>query len=88
MGEVYRARDTRLGRDVAIKILPREFARIPDHVKRLRREAEMLAALNHPSIAAVYDVGESQGTSFVVLELVPGKSACRGKREPALRRRK
>jgi Tol biopolymer transport system component/tRNA A-37 threonylcarbamoyl transferase component Bud32 len=72
MGEVYRAQDTKLGRDVAIKILPSAFARHPERVARLRREAQILAALNHPNIAAIYDLGEEQGNWFLVLELVPG----------------
>ena len=58
MGEVYRARDTKLRRDVAIKILPEAFALDPDRVARFQREAELLAALNHPNIAAVYGVEE------------------------------
>jgi len=58
MGEVYRARDTRLKRDVAIKILPEEFLREPDRVSRFNREAEVLASLNHSNIAAIYDLQE------------------------------
>jgi eukaryotic-like serine/threonine-protein kinase len=74
MGEVYRALDTRLGREVAIKVLPENFARSPEWIARLRREAQMLAALNHPNIAALYDLMESEEGSFLVLELVPGKT--------------
>ena len=59
MGEVYRARDTKLKRDVAIKILPDEFSRDPDRVSRFQREAELLASLNHPNIAAIYDLEEA-----------------------------
>src|SRR6266852_850755 len=70
MGEVYRARDTKLKREVAIKILPEEFSRDPDCVSRFQREAEVLASLNHPNIAAIYDVQEAQGSRFLVLELV------------------
>jgi serine/threonine-protein kinase len=72
MGEVYRARDTRLKRDVAIKVLPAAFARDADRVARLQREAEVLASLNHPNIAAVYGFEESPEASGIVLELVDG----------------
>jgi hypothetical protein len=74
MGEVYRARDTRLKRDVAIKILPAEFARDPDRLLRFRREAEVLAALNHPNIGAIYDFQEAGHTQFLVMELVEGEN--------------
>jgi serine/threonine protein kinase/Tol biopolymer transport system component len=73
MGEVYRAHDTRLGRDVAIKTLPHEFARDRERAARFRREARTLASLNHPHIAAIYGVEEFDGTDFLVLELVDGK---------------
>ena len=72
MGEVYRARDTRLKRDVAIKILPAAFARDPDRIARLQREAEVLATLNHPNIAAVYGFEETPVATGIVLELVEG----------------
>src|SRR3954469_23015809 len=72
MGEVYRARDTRLKRDVAIKVLPDAFARDPERLQRFRREAELLATLNHPNIAAVYGLEEDEGISAIVLELVDG----------------
>jgi len=72
MGEVYRARDTRLKRDVAIKILPAAFARDPDRIARLEREAEVLATLNHPNIGAVYGFEESPAATGIVLELVEG----------------
>src|SRR5438093_12936203 len=72
MGEVYRARDTKLKRDVAIKILPDEFARNADRVSRFQREAEVLASLNHPNIAGIYDLEEAHGSRFLVLELVEG----------------
>ncbi len=72
MGEVYRARDRTLGRDVAVKVLPGEFAGAADRIARLRREATILASLNHPNIAAVYGLEESGGTSFLVMELVEG----------------
>ena len=72
MGEVYRARDTRLGREVAIKALPSEFSRDPGRLSRFEREARLLAALNHPAVAAIYGLEEADGTSFIVMELVPG----------------
>ena len=72
MGEVYRARDTRLKRDVAIKILPAAFAQDPDRIARLQREAEVLATLNHPNIGAVYGFEESAAATGIVLELVDG----------------
>src|SRR5262245_24884072 len=71
MGQVYRARDSRLKRDVALKILPDQFAHDPDRLARFRREAEALAALNHPNIAAIYGFEEGQ-VSALVLELVDG----------------
>src|SRR5215469_5729154 len=74
MGEVYRARDTKLKREVAIKILPEEFARDADRVIRFQREAEALASLNHPNIAGIYDLAEASGTRFLVLELVEGET--------------
>ena len=74
MGEVYRAKDRKLGRDVAIKVLPEEFARDADRVARFQREAKLLASLNHPSIAAIYGLEESGGTNFLVLELVEGET--------------
>src|SRR5437879_5973062 len=72
MGEVYRARDTKLKRDVAIKILPDEFSRDPERVARFQREAEALAALNHQNIAGIYDLQQSGTTRLLVLELVEG----------------
>jgi len=72
MGEVYRARDPRLNRDVAIKILASEFARDADRLARFKREAQVLASLNHPNIAAIYGVEESDGIRALVLELVDG----------------
>src|SRR5512138_2530536 len=74
MGEVYRARDTRLERDVAIKALPSEFARDPERLGRFRREAQTLAGLNHPNIAAIYGLEEADRTPHLVLELVEGES--------------
>ena len=74
MGEVYRARDTRLKREVAIKILPEEFSRDLDRVARFQREAEVLASLNHPNIAGIYDLEEANGSRYLVLELVEGET--------------
>ena len=74
MGEVYRARDPKLGRDVAIKILPRAFTSDPDRLARFEREARMLAALNHPNICAIYGVEEADGIRFLILELVEGST--------------
>jgi eukaryotic-like serine/threonine-protein kinase len=74
MGEVYRGRDSRLKRDVAIKILPDEFSRDPERVLRFQREAEVLASLNHPNIAAIYNLEQAGGTRFLVLELVEGET--------------
>ena len=72
MGEVYRARDPRLGRDVALKVLPEVFARDSERMARFEREAQVLASLNHPSIAAIYGLEESEGTRAIVMELVEG----------------
>src|SRR5436309_5870361 len=74
MGEVYRAHDSKLKREVAIKILPDEFSRDPDRVSRFQREAEVLASLNHPNIAAIYDLQQASGTRYLVLELVEGET--------------
>ena len=74
MGEVYRARDSRLDRDVALKVLPDAFARDPERLARFEREAKALAALNHPNIAAIYGFEESGAVRFLVLELVPGET--------------
>ena len=72
MGEVYRAHDDRLNRDVAIKALPAAFAVDPDRLMRFKREAQVLASLNHPNIAAIYGLEESDGVSALVLELIEG----------------
>ena len=74
MGEVYRARDTKLGREVAIKVLPSEFSQDQERLARLEREARMLAALNHPNIAAIYGLEQSRETRYLVLELVEGET--------------
>ena len=74
MGDVYRAHDTKLGRDVALKILPESVVHDPDRVARFRREAQVLASLNHPHIAAIYGLEEANGSQFLVLELVEGET--------------
>jgi Tol biopolymer transport system component len=74
MGEVYRAKDTRLGREVALKILPAAFAADPQRRSRFEREARAVAALNHPNICTIHDVGHDQGLDFLVMELVDGES--------------
>lgn len=82
MGEVYLARDTRLGRDVALKILPRALNSDPDRLARFEREARMLAALNHPNIATIHGVEESDGITALVLELVAGETLEKKIRHP------
>ena len=72
MGEVYRARDARLDREVAIKLLPADLAHDPDRLRRWEREARVLASLNHPNIAALFGLEEGDGLTGLVLELVPG----------------
>jgi serine/threonine protein kinase/Tol biopolymer transport system component len=74
MGEVYRAKDTKLGRDVALKILPASFTNDPERVARFLREAQVLASLDHPHIAQIYGLEEANDTHFLVLELVDGES--------------
>ena len=74
MGVVFRARDTRLGRDVAIKTLPPESANDPVRLQRFQQEAQAASALNHPNVLAVYDVGEERGTPYLVTELLEGQS--------------
>ena len=72
MGEVWQATDTQLNRQVVLKILPDAFATDPDRLARFQREAQILASLNHPNIAAIYGIEESEGTRALVLELVEG----------------
>jgi serine/threonine protein kinase len=74
MGEVYRALDTKLGREVAIKVLPKVFSQDKDRLLRFEREAKLLASMNHPNIAAIYDLDKVEATQFLVLELVPGET--------------
>ncbi len=74
MGEVYRARDTRLDREVAIKVLPEHLAKNPDAMARFEREAKVLAALSHPNILAIHDFGSEQGVAHVVMELLEGET--------------
>jgi serine/threonine protein kinase len=74
MGEVYRARDPRLKRDVAIKVLPEAFATDPDRLARFQREAELLAAVNHPNIAGIYGLEQADGVTALVMELVDGET--------------
>src|SRR5271170_6403513 len=74
VGEVYRARDTRLGREVAVKVLPESFSRDSERLRRFEQEARAVAALNHPNILAIHDIGESGGAPFLVSELLDGNS--------------
>src|SRR6516164_9056865 len=74
MGEVYRAKDTRLDREVAVKVLPEQFAKDPDRLARFEREAKVVAALSHPNILAIHDYGTGQDCSFAVMELLEGET--------------
>jgi serine/threonine protein kinase len=74
MGEVYRARDTRLDRSVAIKVLPAGFAADPDRLRRFEQEARAVAALDHPNILAIHDIGNYEGAPYIVTELLEGES--------------
>src|SRR5207237_7160899 len=74
MGQVYKAQDTRLNRTVAIKVLPQEISAKPEAKARFEREAQAIAALNHPNICTLYDVGEQDGTNFLVMELLEGET--------------
>src|SRR5213078_3679011 len=74
MGEVYRAKDPRLGREVAIKVLPASFSKDPDRLRRFEQEARAAGVLNHPNITAVYDIGTHEGAPYVVSELLEGET--------------
>src|SRR5215469_13011185 len=74
MGEVYRAHDNRLGRDVALKILPEAFSREGDRLQRFQQEARAVAALNHPNILAIFDIGQQNGSPYLVSELLEGET--------------
>src|SRR5256886_8098326 len=74
MGEVYRARDTKLGRDVAIKVLPAAFSSDTERLRRFEQEAQAAGALNHPNVLVVYDVGTLDGMFYVVSELLEGET--------------
>ncbi|MGH9651655.1 MAG: protein kinase domain-containing protein, partial [Terriglobales bacterium] len=82
MGEVYRARDPKLKRDVAIKVLPESLAQDPDALSRFEREAYAVAALSHPNILSIFDFGSQEGVSYAVMELLEGQTL-RGKLEEA-----
>lgn len=73
-GEVYCALDAKLGRDVAVKVLPEAVAQSPERLARFEREAQLLASLNHPNIATVHDLEEANGIHYLVMELVPGET--------------
>src|SRR6202049_5039647 len=73
MGEVYRATDAKLGRDVALKVLPAEMAHDPERLARFQREAKALAQLDHPNIVTIYSVGECDGVHFLTMQLVEGQ---------------
>src|SRR5213594_3495908 len=74
MGEVFRARDTRLNRDVAVKVLPKDFAADADRLRRFEQEAKTLAALNHPNILTIHDAGVHEGAPYLVSELLEGET--------------
>ena len=74
MGEVYRAKDTRLDREVAVKVLSEQLAKDSDALRRFEREAKAVAALSHPNVLVIYDVGHESGRSFIVTELLQGET--------------
>ena len=79
MGEVYRARDTRLGRDVAVKVLPQHLSANPEVRSRFEREARTVSSLNHPNICVLHDVGREADTDYLVMELVEGETLAQGR---------
>jgi serine/threonine protein kinase len=85
MGEVYRARDSRLGRDVALKVLPEVFARDAERMLRFEREAKVLASLNHPNISQLYGLEESNGVRALVMEVVEGPTLAEQIKQGSLR---
>ena len=74
MGEVYRAKDTKLGREVAIKVMPADFSTDSDRLRRFQQEARTLAALSHPNVVQVHDADEHEGTPYLVMELLEGET--------------
>src|SRR4051794_1579968 len=74
MGEVWRARDRRIGRDVAVKVLPEDFAANDPAVRRFEQEARAAGALNHPGLVTIFDVGTTEGSPYIVMELLEGKT--------------
>src|ERR1700730_15894221 len=84
MGEVYRARDTRLERTVAIKILPAQFSSDPVHKQRFEREAKSVSSLNHPNICVLYDVGHHDGMDYLVMECIEGETLAKSLERGAL----
>jgi eukaryotic-like serine/threonine-protein kinase len=84
MGEVYRARDTRLGRDVAIKVLPQHLSSNPDLKQRFEREARAISSLNHPSICTLHDIGSQDGFDFLVMEYLEGETLAQRLKKGAL----
>src|SRR6202451_4322077 len=84
MGEVYRARDTRLDRQVAIKILAAHLSSSPELKQRLEREARAISSLNHPHICQLYDVGSQDGTDYLVMEFLEGETVCERLRKGAV----